>query len=63
MWVALWVMRQKYYFTWKIAEGANNLWYVGFEGFDEKGRVKGWETANNVNIIEYETAPNLRTLF
>lgn len=62
LWLALLIVRQKYYFAWKNAEGANNLWYVGFEGFDDDGKVKGWEMASNVNIVEFETAPNVQTL-
>ena len=62
MWVGLFVFRQKYYFAWKCAEGANNLWYAGFEGFDDQGNVKGWENSANVNIYGFETASNLQTL-
>ena len=52
----------KYYFAWKNAEGACNLYYCGFEGFDENGNAKGWEYCNNINIIDFETAPNLKQL-
>lgn len=62
MWVGLLVVRQKYYFAWKCAEGANNVWYAGFEGFDEKGNVKGWENSSNMNILAFETASNIQTL-
>lgn len=62
MWVGLVVVRQKYYFAWKCAEGANNIWYAGFEGFDEKGKVKGWENSRNMNIFAFETASNVQTL-
>jgi len=61
-WVALIFIRMKYYFAWKNAEGACNIWYAGFEGFDEKGNPKGWENSNNVDIIAFETAPNVKTL-
>lgn len=61
-WVALLFVRQKYVFAWKNAEGANNIWYAGFEGFDEKGNVKGWDNANNIDVLEFETAPNVKTL-
>lgn len=40
MWIGLFATRQKYYFAWKNAEGANNIWYAGFDGFDENGNVK-----------------------
>jgi hypothetical protein len=62
MWLGLLVVRQKYYFAWKCAEGANNVWYAGFEGFDESGDVKGWENSSNVNILAFETASNIQTL-
>ena len=62
MWVGLFAIREKYYFAWINAEGANNIWYAGFEGFDEKGNAKGWENSNNVDIIGFETAPNLSSL-
>lgn len=61
-WVSLFFVRMKYYFAWKNAEGANNIWYAGFEGFDENGNVKGWEEASNINIFDFELAPNLKTL-
>ncbi|GAX20424.1 lysophospholipid acyltransferase [Fistulifera solaris] len=60
--VGLFFHRHKYYFAWKNAEGANNIWFVGFEGFDEKGEPKGWDISNNVDIIEFETAPSLSVL-
>lgn len=62
LWVGLLAVRQKYYFAWKNAEGANNLWYAGFDGFDDKGNALGWESCNNVKILGFELAPNLSTL-
>eukprot|EP00970_Alexandrium_tamarense_P019938 scaffold14643_cov1538-Alexandrium_tamarense.AAC.1 len=44
------------------AEGASNIWYAGFEGFDASGNPKGWEVSNNIDVIQFETAPNLKTL-
>jgi hypothetical protein len=61
-WVALFFIRMKYYFAWKNAEGACNIWYAGFEGFDEDGNPKGWENSNNVDMFEFETASNVKTL-
>jgi len=52
----------KYYFAWKNAEGASNIWFAGFEGFDEDGNPKGWENSNNVDMFEFETASNVKTL-
>ncbi len=61
-WVSLFFIRMKYYFAWKNAEGACNIYYCGFEGFDENGNVKGWNHSSNIEIIAFETAPNLKTL-
>ena len=41
--IALFVNRHKYFLCWKSAEGATNVWYGGFEGYDDKGEEKGWE--------------------
>jgi len=57
-WVGLFAIREKYYFGWKNAEGAQNIWYVGFEGWDENGNEKGWENSNNMDIVTFETAPD-----
>lgn len=62
MWIGLFAVREKYYFAWNNAEGANNVWYAGFEGFDEKGQEKGWSLSSNVDILGFELAPNLSTL-
>jgi hypothetical protein len=62
MWVALCAIRQKYYFGWKNAEGANNIWYAGFDGFDEKGQALGWETSNNIVILGFEFAPDVQSM-
>jgi len=61
-WLGLFFSRQKYYFAWKNAEGSNNLWYAGFEGFDDKGDAKGWDIASNIDVLKFETAPNLKKL-
>lgn len=58
-WVGLFALRQKYYFGWKNAEGAQNIWYSGFDGYDEEGKEKGWETSNNMDIVTFETAPDV----
>jgi len=58
-WVGLFALREKYYFGWKNAEGAQNIWYAGFDGYDENGNEKGWETANNIDIVAFETAPDI----
>lgn len=68
-WVALFFIRQKYYFAWKNAEGASNVWYAGFQGFEDTNtndktdrRPLGWENSNNVDAWEFETAGNIKTL-
>ena len=58
-WLGLFALREKYYFGWKNAEGAQNVWYAGFDGYDEEGNEKGWETANNIDIVAFETAPDI----
>lgn len=55
-------VRMKYYFGWKNAEGACNIWYSGFDGFDDKGEAKGWSNSNNVDILGFEFPPDLQTL-
>lgn len=61
-WLALLFIRGKYYFAWKNAEGANNIWHAGFDGFDDStGKSKGWTNASNMDIIAFETAPNIKT--
>lgn len=62
LWMGLLVVRQKYYFAWKCSEGANNVWYAGFDGFDADGKPKGWSNSDNVNIVGFELAPNIQTL-
>jgi len=60
--LSLLIIRMRYYFAWKNSQGSNNIWYAGFEGFDDKGNQLGWEHSNNIDIITFETASNLKTL-
>jgi hypothetical protein len=60
-WMALFALREKYYFGWKNAEGAANVWYAGFDGFDENGNALGWDTSNNMNIAGFELAQDLQS--
>jgi hypothetical protein len=62
MWIGIFFIKQNYYSAWKNAEGAQNIWYAGFKGFDENGNHKGWENSSNVDILALETAPNVKTL-
>jgi lysophospholipid acyltransferase len=59
--VAMFGERLKFYFAWKIAEGASILGGFGFEGYDLKGRAIGWKGVENIDIIGFETAPNVQT--
>lgn len=59
-WICVFFIRTKYYFGWKNAEGACNIWFAGFEGYDENGEEKGWENSNNMDIVKYETATNAK---
>eukprot|EP01035_Chromulina_nebulosa_P033094 gene33094-44290_t len=58
MYMALNGDRLKYYFAWKVAEGASILGGFGFEGFDKEGKEIGWKGVENVNILGCEFAPN-----
>lgn len=60
-WMGLFALREKYYFGWKNAEGASNIWYAGFDGFDEKGNALGWDTSNNMDILGFELAQDLQS--
>ena len=59
--LALTAERFKYYFAWKVAEGASILCGFGFEGYDEKGSALGWKGVENIEIITFETATNTQT--
>jgi hypothetical protein len=62
-WMGMLMFRQKYYFGWMNAEGAQNIWYAGFDGFDpQTGEALGWETSVNMNILGFELAPDITTL-
>jgi hypothetical protein len=61
-WVGLLAIRFKYYFGWKNASGANNIWYAGFDGLDEKGEAIGWANSDNMDILGFELAPDVQTM-
>ena len=61
-WIGLAGLRQKYYFAWFNAEGACNMWYAGFDGFNEKGESKGWDTYNNMDVLGFEFAPDVQLM-
>lgn len=39
-----------------------NVWYAGFDGVDEKGEPKGWDGANNIDILGFELAPDIQQM-
>jgi len=59
--IAMFGERLKFYFAWKIAEGASILAGFGFEGYDKSGKVIGWKGVENIDMIGFETAPNVQT--
>jgi MBOAT, membrane-bound O-acyltransferase family len=60
--VTLFAERLKYYFAWKVAEGASILGGFGFQGYESDGSVTGWSGVENIEIVTFETAPNVQTL-
>lgn len=54
--------RMKYYFVWKMAEGASLLAGFGFQGYDDTGKVIGWKGVENIDIIAFETGANIATM-
>jgi len=61
-WIGLLGTRMKYFVAWLSSEGANNLWYQGFDGFDQNGNALGWTNANNLNLLGYEAGPSISSL-
>lgn len=60
--VAMLTERFKFYFAWKIAEGASILGGFGFEGYNADGKEKGWKGVENIDIIGFETATNVQSI-
>jgi hypothetical protein len=54
--------RFKFYFAWKVAEGASILGGFGFEGYTAEGKEIGWKGVENIEVIGFETAPNVQTI-
>lgn len=61
-WCALLAVRMKYYFGWKNAQGACNVWYSGFDGFNEKGEPIGWSISDNMDVLGFEFPPDVQTM-
>jgi hypothetical protein len=60
----LFAERLKYYFVWKVAEGASVLGGFGFEGFDPKdpSKVIGWSAVENIDVVGFETGSSVQPL-
>lgn len=61
VWVALLGVRFKYYFGWKIAEGAAVMSGLGYNGVDKATGAHRWDRVENIGIWSYETSQSLRT--
>jgi lysophospholipid acyltransferase len=48
--------RMKYYFAWKVAEGASLLAGFGFEGYKSNGEMIGFKGVENMDILGFEFA-------
>lgn len=60
--IAMFGDRLKFYFAWKVAEGACVMAGFGFEGYDKEGKVKGWKGVENIDILGFELATNLQSI-
>jgi hypothetical protein len=58
--VAIAVSRCKFYFAWKVAEGASVMAGFGFEGYTPEGKEIGWRGVENVDIMNFETSVNMQ---
>ncbi|EPS41199.1 hypothetical protein H072_4885 [Dactylellina haptotyla CBS 200.50] len=64
IWYLYWLMlgtRFKYYGIWTLTEGACILAGLGYNGLDEKKRIR-WDRVNNIDAWQLETAQNSRAL-
>lgn len=61
VWIALLGVRFKYYFGWKIAEGAACMSGLGYNGIDKETGAQRWDRVENINVWKYETSQSLRT--
>lgn len=55
---SLFFVRMKYYFAWKVAEGSCVLAGFGFQGYNDKGEVAGWDGVSNMDVKGFELAGN-----
>lgn len=60
IWISSFIVRCKYYFAWKVAEGSTVLSGFGFEGYRDDGSAIGWNGVANIDILGFETAQSVR---
>jgi len=60
IWVSLLGYRFKYYFGWKVAEGAAVMSGLGYNGTDKVTGKHKWDRVENIDVIGYETSQSLR---
>lgn len=55
--------RFKFYFIWKMSEGANILGGFGFQGYDKDGKTPlGYRGVENIDILGFEFSTSVQTL-
>uniref|UniRef100_A0A6B2L2Y8 Uncharacterized protein n=1 Tax=Arcella intermedia TaxID=1963864 RepID=A0A6B2L2Y8_9EUKA len=57
--VAVMGVRCRYYFIWKLAEGAGIMSGLGFGGYDEAGNPL-WDGLSNIEVLKIEICASLR---
>ncbi|CAM9819741.1 unnamed protein product [Choristocarpus tenellus] len=53
VWVTMFFCRMKYFFAWKVADGASVMGGFGFEGYDKMGKAIGWNGVRAMFCCEY----------
>ena len=60
--LAMQCQRFKFFFIWKMAEGACILAGFGFSGYDKNGESLGYRAAENMDILGFELATNIQVV-
>ena len=60
VWIALLGVRFKYYFGWKIAEGACCISGLGYNGKNKHTHEDEWNRVENIDVITYEFSQSLK---
>lgn len=60
--VCMQCQRFKFFFIWKIAEGACILAGFGFSGYDKNGESLGYRAAENMDILGFMLSTNIQVL-